>query len=61
MNDIIWIASFDIGSINFAFYIEEIDISKIKNIKNIQKLKRYNPNGTCTLEFLEIIKKIYKN
>jgi hypothetical protein len=61
MNNIIWIASFDIGSVNFAFYIEEIDITKLKEIKNISKLKRYNPNGTCTNDFLEIIKKNYKN
>jgi hypothetical protein len=61
MNENIWIASFDIGSINFAFYIEEINITELKNIKNIEKNKRYNINGTCTDEFLEILNKIYKN
>ena len=30
-NDIIWVASFDIGKKNFAFYIEEIDITEILN------------------------------
>ena len=45
MNDeIIWIASFDIGSVNFAFYIEEINITKLKEIVNIPKIKRYNSN-----------------
>ena len=53
MNDeIIWIASFDIGSVNFAFYIEEINITKLKEITNISKIKRYNSNGTCTKDFL---------
>jgi len=60
-DEIIWIASFDIGSVNFAFYIEEINITKLKEIVNISKLKRYNPNGTCTKEFLEIIRKVYIN
>ena len=60
-NNIIWLASIDIGSVNFAFYIEEIDLNLFKDIKNISKLKRYCPNGTCTPEFSEIIKKIYKN
>ena len=62
MNDeIIWIASFDIGSVNFAFYIEEINITKLKEIVNIPKIKRYNSNGTCSKDFLEIIKKVYIN
>ena len=57
----LWIASFDIGKINFAFYIEEIDINDFKNIKNISKLKRYNSDGTCTKEFSEILDNIFRN
>ena len=57
----IWIASFDIGKINFAFYIEEIDKEYLINIKNISKLKRYKPDGTCTTEFSEILDNIFKN
>ena len=34
-NDIIWLASFDIGKKNFAFYIEEINLKQLKDIENI--------------------------
>ena len=60
-NNIIHIASFDIGKLNFAFYIEEIDLSKFENIKNISSLKRYNINGTPTEEFRNILDNVYKN
>ena len=60
-DNIIHIVSFDIGKINFAFYIEEIDLSSFKNIKNISSLKRYNINGTPTEEFREILNNVYKN
>jgi hypothetical protein len=55
------IASFDIGIRNFAFLIEEFNIDIFKDIKNIDKKKRYNPDGTCTDEFKKIINKIYLN
>ena len=32
-NEIIWIASFDIGKCNFAFCVEEIDMTKLKSLK----------------------------
>lgn len=57
----IWVASFDIGKINFAFYIEEIDIYQLKNTKNISKLKRYNTDGTCTSDFSEILDNVFRN
>lgn len=60
-NDIIWVASFDIGKKNFAFYIEEIDITEILNLPKIDKNKRYNLNGTITDEFKENLNKIYLN
>ena len=60
-NKKIWVASFDIGKLNFAFYIEEIELELFKNIKNVSKLKRYNINGTCTDVFNNIIDKVYKN
>ena len=44
--DNITIASFDIGKKNFAFYIEEINLKELKEIKNISKIKRYNIDGT---------------
>lgn len=57
----IWVASFDIGKINFAFYIEEINLDQLKNVKNISKLKRYNNDGTCTTEFSEILDNVFKS
>jgi hypothetical protein len=56
-----WIASFDIGKLNFAFYIEEVDEEMLSNLKkeNIEKNKRYNENGTCSLEFTSLIDKVY--
>ena len=60
-NDIIWLASFDIGKKNFAFYIEEINLKQLKDIENISKLKRYNLDGTCTAEFRKILDSVYMN
>ena len=60
IDDKIWIASFDLGKINFAFTIEELDIKCLKSIKNIPKDKRYNPNGTCTPIFEELLCNLYK-
>ena len=58
----LWIASFDIGKVNFAFYVEEINLSKLNSIKNITKDKRYNPNGTYTPEFEDLMQNyIYQN
>lgn len=60
-DNIIQIASFDIGKLNFAFYIEEIDVSKFESIKNIPSTKRYNANGTPTEEFRNILDRVSKN
>lgn len=60
-NNIIWIASFDIGKKNFAFYIEEINLKNLNEVKNISKLKRYNLDGTCTSEFQKILDSVYMN
>lgn len=57
----VWIASFDIGKVNFAFSIEEVDQDILSNIKTIPKNKRYNSNGTCTLEFQNVLDKVYAN
>lgn len=59
--EIIWLASFDIGKKNFAFYIEEINLKELKEVKNISKLKRYNLNGTCTIEFRKILDLVCMN
>ena len=60
-DEIIWTASFDIGKCNFSFYVEEINLTNLKSIKNIKKEDRYFNNGTCTKEFASLMEKIYKN
>lgn len=60
-DDIIYIASIDIGKCNFAFCVEEIDLKSLKSNDNISKEKRYNPDGTCKPEFQLLLKEIYKN
>lgn len=56
-----WVASFDIGKLNFAFYIEEFDETKLGELENIDKSKRYNADGTCTKEFGALMEKVYLN
>ena len=57
----IWCASFDIGSVNFAFYIEEVDYEDLSKIKNIPNKTRYNVDGTPTSDMQNILKEVYKN
>lgn len=57
--DTIWIASFDIGSKNFAFYIEEVSISIFKDLNFISKDNRYSVDGTPTLDFQEVLEQVY--
>ena len=59
--NVIWILSTDIGSTNFAFCIEEVNISKLEGIKNIPKNQRYNLDGTNTYEFSKILEDIYSS
>ena len=54
-----WLASFDIGKLNFAFYIEEFDESELSKIENIEKSKRYNTDGTCSDDFSKLMEKVY--
>ena len=63
MNDanILWIASFDLGKKNFAFYIEEFSKEKLTTLPKIPKLKRYNDDGTTTQEFEQVLEKVYTN
>lgn len=60
-SDIVWIASFDIGKKNFAFYIEEFDKSEIMKLPRIPASKRYNADGTTTSDFEKIVKKVCMN
>jgi hypothetical protein len=57
----IWIASFDIGHVNFAFYIEEINQNKLSQIKNIKKEERYNEDATPTIDMTKILNTVFKN
>ena len=59
--DLIWAISIDIGKKNFAFYIEEFDLTSLLSLKNIPKAERYNPNGTPTIKMEQLLRKIYKN
>ena len=57
----IYICSIDIGKKNFAFYIEEINKEELFSIQNLQKDKRYNLNGSPTLTFKELLKRVWTN
>ena len=61
MQYIIHIASFDIGKVNFSFYIEEINLQMLNHLENISKSKRYNLDGTPTPDFLNILNDVYTN
>jgi len=56
-----FVISFDIGKCNFAFYIEEFDETKLSQLQNIPKIKRFNTDGTATAEFQEILSSVYLN
>lgn len=57
-----YIASFDIGKCNFAFYIEEFNEESLKKIKNIPKIKRYDKeNGTPSEDFNDVMSSVYLN
>jgi hypothetical protein len=55
------IASFDIGKVNFAFYVEQVNVKELEKIKNIEKTKRYNVDGTTKNEFENILENVYRN
>ena len=55
------IASFDIGKNNFAFLIEEIDISLLETIVNIPLSQRYNIDSSPTVAFKNILDNVCNN
>jgi hypothetical protein len=59
--DLIRIASFDIGKKNFCFYIEEIDRGSLLALKNIPSTRRYNPNGTPTAKMQDLLEEVFAN
>lgn len=58
MSEVLWIASFDIGKKNFSFYVEELDVSVIRNLPPTPKNARYNTDGTPTPRFQVILDQI---
>ena len=60
-SDIVWVASFDIGKKNFAFYIEEFDKAELMKLPRIPNSNRYNADGTTTPSFTNIVKKVCLN
>lgn len=61
MENKIWVASFDIGTKNLAFCIEEFDQNELDSVKKIPKTKRYLTTGEATPEFEKEIKKVCGN
>lgn len=57
----IWVASFDIGKKNFAFYIEEMDHKELLSLDNISKEKRYNIDGTPTDNMQNLLDQVCMN
>ena len=54
-----YIASFDIGKVNFAFYVEEVDTRELEKMTTIPKNRRYKSDGTPTDDFERLISSIY--
>jgi len=57
----IYIASFDIGKKNFAFYIEECDREHLLSLQNVHVNDRYNPDGTPTKKMQQLLEQICSN
>jgi hypothetical protein len=57
----IWLASFDIGKKNFAFCIEEVNVSLLSQIENVPPKERYFKDGTCTPPFHKVIRDVCLN
>ena len=55
-----YIASFDIGFKNFAFYIEKVDLTSLENIQDVEKDKRFKEDGTPTDDMNLLLDKLYK-
>jgi hypothetical protein len=59
--NLVWVASFDIGKKNFSFCIEEFSSSELYKIKNLEKSCRLKKDFSPTKEYTDILDKIYKN
>ena len=54
-----WIASFDIGKRNFAFCVEEVDLSVLSSIKKLPLSQRYNEDYTPSDQMKRDLNKVY--
>jgi len=54
----IFIASFDLGTRNFAFCIQKVSMNELKVIKKTKP--SFNEDGTCTPEYDSFVQQIYK-
>jgi hypothetical protein len=61
MKNMIRVLSVDVGKVNFSFLIEEFDSNELLRIKNVPKTKRYNPDGTATEDFQEVLEQVFSN
>jgi len=59
--DNVWLASFDIGKKNFAFYIEEFNKKELLKLPNIPKKERYYEDGSTKPEFGKVVKDVCLN
>ncbi len=55
MENMTWAASFDIGYRNFAFCVEEYDKDAVSSLPKIPKAERFNPDGTLTDKFEDVV------
>lgn len=61
-DELVHIASFDIGKKNFAFYIEEVNLRQLKELEDIPNKKdRYNEDGTISDVFKPLLECICNN
>jgi hypothetical protein len=60
-SELIWVASFDIGKKNFAFYIEECNKKELGNVECLPYSERYHLDGTPTETFTQIINQVCIN
>lgn len=58
-NGTIWVASIDIGKVNFCFTIEEFNATKLRELRAPKV--RYYPNGEPTFEMTLILNQVFMN
>lgn len=59
MSETEYICSIDIGKKNFALTVEEVNIKILEKLEKIPDKSRYNIDGTPTINFQQVIDKVY--